>query len=60
MIFAFNNEDPSCSQFDWKFHGNNKWTKTLLLLSYKEDDIDHQNQLPADTVKVDMRMRDVS
>ena len=59
MIFAMNNEDPSCTDFNWKYHDQNKWTKSMLLLSYKEDNIDQQGILPADTFTIDFRMRNV-
>ena len=59
MIFAFNNEDPSCSTLDWKFHGDNRYTKSILLLNYRDDDIESQSQLPQETFKIEMRMRNV-
>lgn len=55
MIFAWNNIDPTCT--DWKYHGSNRRTKSILLLSYKNEN--SVNLLPDDTQYFDMKMRNV-
>lgn len=54
MIFAWNDEDPKCT--DWKYHGSNRRIKSILLLSYVNED---NNLLPLDTQRTDFRMRNV-
>lgn len=55
MIFAWNKVDPLCT--DWKYHGANRRTKSLLLLSFK--DPSSVNVLPPDTVTFDIKMNNV-
>lgn len=55
MIFAWNNIDPTCT--DWKYHVSNRRTKSILLLSYKNEN--SVNLLPDDTQYFDMKMRNV-
>lgn len=58
MIFAWNDQDPLCD--DWKYHYENRKTKSVLLLSYKNDDINEQNLLPNELQTKEFRMRNVS
>ena len=60
MIFAWNDQDPSTNGNDWKFHDKNRFSKSLLLLSFQNDDVSEDKPLPSDTFTHEFRMRDVT
>lgn len=59
MIFAWNPVDPVTGDNDWQYHGSNRIQRTLMLLSYKDESLDQQFNLPSDTFTHSLRMDNV-
>jgi hypothetical protein len=61
MIFAWNNVDPLTGNNDWKYHGStNRVSRTIMLLTFKDESLDQQTNLPTDTFTHSMRVPNVS
>ena len=61
MIFAWNSADPLTGTNDWIYHGaSNRFPKTTLLLSYKDEDIEEQGILPPDVFAAPLRFSNVN
>jgi hypothetical protein len=60
VLFAWNDADPVTGKDDWDYHGKNRLSRVILLLSFKNDTIDNQGILPNDTFTYSYRMNNVS
>jgi hypothetical protein len=60
LIVAWNNEDPPTGNNEWKYHFNNRTSRSVILHSFKEQNIEEQEILHADAFTYDVRMPNVS
>ena len=58
LIFAWNDNDPDCHN-NWSYHGEKRITQTFLLLNYKSENHTEEEKLPANTMKFELRVKEV-